>query len=223
VADDEVRRVRVTYAQRPSSAVRYDNRRIENVNALASRERAWGRGLLAAEHDLGRVLEVGAGDGNVLRWAVELGATLAVGVDVQADRLAAMGPKGGRTLPVLADGRALPLRAAAFDTAICSTLFSSVLAPDVAEAVARQVDAALRPGGAVLWYDLRRSNPHNRDVRGVDAGDIQRWFPGYSCSLERVTLLPPLARRVARSPAVSLALEALPPLRSHLAGVLVKP
>jgi len=108
------------------------------------------------------------------------------------------------------------------DTAICSTLFSSVLDDDVAQSIAAEIDRALVPRGAVLWFDFFRDNPRNPDVRAVRSADLHALFPGYEIHLERVVLAPPIARRLSKHPALSSALERIPPLRTHLAGVLWK-
>jgi ubiquinone/menaquinone biosynthesis C-methylase UbiE len=222
LADAEIERVRAAYARRVHGG-RYDPRRPEVVGLIASRSRAWGAALLAAGHELGMVLEVGAGDGNILRWALDAGASAAVGADVQPARLAALQASGCRVAPVLADGRKLPVRSSSVDTVVLATLLSSVLDDDVACGIAAAVDDALRPGGVVLWHDLRRRNPSNPDVRPVGSAQLAAWFPGYERRLRSTTLAPPLARRVARSTALSLLLEAVAPLRTHLAGVLMKP
>jgi len=60
-------------------------------------------------------------------------------------------------------------------------------------------------------------------VRGVSASRVRELFPQLDGRLHPVTLLPPLARRLG--PATSTlypVLGAVPPLRSHLLGVLRK-
>ncbi len=80
------------------------------------------------------------------------------------------------------------------------------------------------PDGRVVWYDLRRDNPRNREVRGVPEPVIGRLFPGWSRSLRTCTVLPPLARRAARvSPRSYDLLGRVPALRTHHFGVLSAP
>jgi hypothetical protein len=61
------------------------------------------------------------------------------------------------------------------------------------------------------------------NVRGIAAREIQRLFPGCSVNLRRVTLAPPLTRRLAsRSWLACSLLEAIPLLRTHFLGVIRK-
>jgi hypothetical protein len=77
------------------------------------------------------------------------------------------------------------------------------------------------PGGAIVWYDLRVNNPHNRDVRGVGAAEIRAIFPGCRISLGSAILAPPIARRLARFswPLCGL-LAAIPPARIHYLAII---
>ena len=77
--------------------------------------------------------------------------------------------------------------------------------------------------GLILWYDYHVNNPRNRDVRGVKRREIYRLFPGCRIKLERITLVPPLARLVAPySYLACYLLGKLPPLCTHYLGVIQK-
>jgi hypothetical protein len=52
-----------------------------------------------------------------------------------------------------------------------------------------------RPGGVILWYDFWL-NPTNHQTRGIRPAEIRRLFPGCRFACRRVTLAPPLARRL---------------------------
>ena len=81
----------------------------------------------------------------------------------------------------------------------------------------------LKPGGVVLWYDFRFNNPRNLEVRGIEAAEIRSLFPECSVDLKKVTLAPPLARRVVPISWTSAELlEKLPFLRTHYLGVIRK-
>jgi SAM-dependent methyltransferase len=223
VADrDEVARVRDVYRRR-CDADRYNELRVDNVLAGAVRRAAWGSRLLAAGQPLGRVLEVGVGRGAVLRWAIEAGARGAVGVDVLPERLADARAAGTSLPCVLSTGTALPFAAASFDAVVCSTLFSSILDEQVRVRVAAEIARVLRPGGAVLWFDLARDNPRNPAVRRVGRPALRRLFPGFALDVGSAVLAPPLARALAPRWRLIAALEAVPPLRTHLAGLLWAP
>jgi ubiquinone/menaquinone biosynthesis C-methylase UbiE len=123
-----------------------------------------------------------------------------------------------------ANAEALDFPDASFDLVLFFTVFSSILDAGMRARVAREAGRVLRPGGAVLWYDFRVDSPSNPNVRGIRRDAVLDLFPGYDASLRSVTLLPPLARRLgALTRALYPALAALPFLRTHWAGVLVKP
>jgi ubiquinone/menaquinone biosynthesis C-methylase UbiE len=190
----------------------------------ATRQALTGAGLLPlAGHP---VLEVGCGTGGELARLLELGASSSDlhGVDLQEERvLAGREAQPGLDLQV-AGGDALPFADAVFDLLLAITLFSSVLDDALAERVAAEMLRVLRPGGAVLWYDLRVDTPANSNVRGLGPHRIARLFPGCRRKLRRLTLLPPLARRLGPLASVLYGpLAAVPALRSHLFGLILKP
>jgi hypothetical protein len=67
------------------------------------------------------------------------------------------------------------------------------------EAVRRNLAAemlrVLKPGGLIVWYDFWL-NPSNRQTRGIRPAEIRRLFPGCAFDFRKITLAPPLARRV---------------------------
>jgi hypothetical protein len=83
----------------------------------------------------------------------------------------------------------------------------------------------LRRKGAVLWYDFAYNNPRNPDVHGVGAREVRALFPGFDASLLRVTLAPPIARRLPERllPVLYPLLSSISPLRTHYLGFLIKP
>lgn len=170
-----------------------------------------------------RILDVGCGTGG---WLVDLdtwGATQSslAGIDLSPTRVA----EARRRVP-FADiregtGHVLPWDDQAFDLVIQSTVFSSILDPSMRVALAGEMTRVLAPAGAVLWYDFFRGNPRNPDVRGVKAAEVDRLFPDLDVSLKRVTLAPPLARRlVGRAWGLGLMLESARILNTHYLGLL---
>lgn len=157
-----------------------------------------------------RVLEIGCGRGDWLAdletWGAKREHLAAIELDpargreAQA-RFAAWRGEDGELLAPGADVRIgdasrLPWVDGSFDVVIQSTALSSVLQPEVRRAIASEMARVLRPGGVILWYDLRVDNPRNPGVHGIRAADIRALFPGYRLRLRRITLAPPLARRL---------------------------
>lgn len=172
-----------------------------------------------------RVLEVGSGGGGELAWLQELGGTPSrlVGIDLLPDRVAAA--KSAYPGLEFHEGNAehVPFPDSSFDLVLALTVFSSIFDPGMAANVAAEIARVLRPGGGLLWYDFRYDNPRNRDVHGVTAARVHELFPSLRGDLTSLTLLPPLARRLGPlAPVAYPVLGWLPPLRSHLLGVLQK-
>jgi SAM-dependent methyltransferase len=98
-----------------------------------------------------------------------------------------------------------------------SVVFSSLLDGRFQHELADRMWRWLRPGGAVLWYDFTVDNPANPDVRGVPLARVRQLFPHGRIRARRLTLAPPISRRVCRiHPAAYTLLNALPFLRTHL-------
>jgi ubiquinone/menaquinone biosynthesis C-methylase UbiE len=172
-----------------------------------------------------RVLEVGSGGGSELAWLLELGAppSMLVGVDLLPDRVAA----ARLTYPQLefhaANAEHLDFPDGGFDLVMAFTVFSSILDSSMAGNVASEIQRVLKPGGGLLWYDFRYNSPANRHVRGVGAAQVRELFPALKGDLHTLTVLPPVVRRLGPlTSAVYPALATVPPLRSHLMGLLRK-
>jgi SAM-dependent methyltransferase len=106
---------------------------------------------LAAECLAGadRILDVGAGEGQVSRLAVAAGAGLVVGADPTWAQLRVARERGGGPVWVRARAEALPFAAAAFDAVVACLVFEHLAdhEPGIAE-VAR----VLRPGGRFVLF-----------------------------------------------------------------------
>ncbi len=202
----EATRVREAYARRARLGLdaRYDYWQPANLFTYQSRDRALVR--LLAEADLlplsgKRVLDVGCGDGGVLRDLVRLGATPASlnGVDLLGDRVRRARELTPGALIGLADAQALPFADAEFDLVLGFTLLSSVLDSAARSRVAAEMTRVCRPGGFVMLYDFWL-NPFNRDARPLSHSDVRALFPGFEATFRPATLAPPLARALAPLP-----------------------
>jgi hypothetical protein len=103
-------------------------------------------------------------------------------------------------------------------------VFSSLLDAPFQWRLAQTMWRWVRPGGGVLWYDFTVDNPRNADVRGVPVARIRELFPNGLVRYQRVTLAPPLARRVcALHPALYPVFNVIPLLRTHVLAWIEKP
>lgn len=219
------------YGERSRSipADRYSAFDPANLFIIQQRERA----VLAAlkrhgMQDLSgtRVLDVGCGTGGELRNLVRYGAdpSLLHGIDILGERIAAARAISPNMHFSEGSARELPFADSTFDLVTQFTVFSSVPDGGLRARIAQEMIRVLRPGGFVLWYDLRYDNPRNPDVHGSGTKDVRSLFPGCSYDFRAVTLAPPLTRALASlSWTCCLLLEAVPFLRSHYLAIIGKP
>ena len=174
----------------------------------------------------GRVLDLGCGEGHGLSDLVAAGLPVVdiAGVDPDPARVAAARDRVPGLLAVHGVGGSLPFPDETFTLVVAWTLFSSIPSEAVVHRVAGEVTRVLRPGGVVLWYDMRLPNPRNRQVRACRRSDVRKTFPDLALDLEPTTLLPQLARRLGRATdPLYRWLARTPGLTTHLVGTLRKP
>ena len=226
---DEAQRVAERYARR-GAGDRYSLLNPDVWHTVQERQRAMLQ-LFArlGWHDLSarRVLEVGCGSGGNLLELLRVGFAPhnLAGIELLPERFA----QAMQTLPagvVLMQGDAslVKLPAESEDIVLQSTVFSSLLDAPFQWRLAQTMWRWVRPGGGVLWYDFTVNNPYNPDVRGVPVARIRELFPDARVQYQRVTLAPPLARRVcALHPALYPVFNAIPLLRTHVLAWIEKP
>lgn len=221
---ERIERVYAGYRVEASDRVRWAADQPGNRCILEERDATVAR-LLEPLSPIGALLEVGCGTGAVPRGLDEAGAVTdsggtPIGVDLLADRL--LEARGSGDLVAQADGRTLPFGDATFDLVATFTVFSSILDPRIRQELALEIVRVLRPGGAVLWYDMRLPSA-NRNVTPIGRRMVGRLFDGLDCRLESITVLPPLSRAVGdRDRPLYPMLGRLPFARSHLVGILHK-
>jgi len=227
----EIDRLRTVYRKREDAKkYLYNPLDIGAFYLLTSRDRALTQMLqvfmMRAGRSLAdlRILDVGCGTGGVLRSLVSWGAqpqNLA-GVDVLEERIQLAQRLSPNICFSVADARELPFANESWDMVILFTVISSVPNPSIQSQIALESLRVLKPQGAVLWYDFW-INPTNPDTVGITLNRIRELFPGCRLYLKRTTLIPPLARRLARiSWSLCWLLESLPFLRTHYMGLIYK-
>lgn len=228
---DDLERLKAEYADRETRLAGRDLYSYLNVGYLyMSQQRQRDElGLLRAQGltNLGdaSILEIGCGRGGVLLEYLRYGPCpeRLHGVDLLPDRV----QSAHRLLPHLplacADGQNLPYPAGAFDLVLQYTVFSSILDEPIKARMAGEMLRVLKPGGLILWYDFW-VNPTNPQTRGVRPAEIRRLFPDCRMQLERITLAPPIARKLAPISWLGCALlEKLKIFNTHYLAAIHKP
>lgn len=224
--------VRDRYSRRATQvdAQRYSLLHAANWQTVQERQRAMLR-LFASvgltELHRVRLIEVGAGSGGNLLELLRAGFAPEnlTGVELLDERVEV----ARHTLPQAlrfeaGDATALVIEPASQDVVFQSVVFSSLLDRTFQLRLAQTMWRWLKPGGAVLWYDFTYNNPSNPDVRGVPLARVRELFPEASIRSQRVTLAPPIARRVAAvHPSLYTLFNMLPLLRTHVLCWIQKP
>ncbi|MED5619486.1 class I SAM-dependent methyltransferase [Ideonella sp. BN130291] len=211
------------YARRAATTDRYSLLQPDVWQSLQERQRAeWQIWARLGWHDLPqrRYTEVGCGAGGALLEALRAGFAPEhlTGLELLPERHAI----AQRVLPAsvslhLGDATSAPIAPGSQHVVAQHTVFSSLLDHDFQAALAAAMWRWVMPGGGVLWYDFTMDNPRNPDVRGVPLRRVRELFPQGTVRPRRITLAPPIARRVCRvHPALYTALNSLPLLRTHL-------
>ena len=172
-----------------------------------------------------QITEVGCGSGGNLHDLVRLGAE-----PRRLQGLELLPERATQARACLPSALAIHAGAAASATIVpgsqqavlAFTLFSSLLDASFRTALAQQMWQWVAPGGGVLVYDFVVNNPRNPDVQGVPLAEVQRLFPQARLHSCRITLAPPVARRLPGGMITPCA-ALLPFLRTHRLTWAVKP
>lgn len=168
------------------------------------------------------MLEVGCGNGSVIQEFLSFGARTNCmhGIDLLHSRMVGVQRRLPLATFLCANGTRIPLASGSFDLVMQFTALSSILDPATRKQIAAEMRRVTKPGGLILWYDFIW-NPSNAETCGISKHEIVESFPGCSFTFRRITLMPPLARRVAPvSWQLGMLLEKLGVFNSHyLVGI----
>lgn len=172
-----------------------------------------------------RILEIGCGHGDVLYDIMyhRIDSKHLYGVEVLSNRLVTAKQRFPGVNLVLADGQKLPYAENQFDLVVQHTVLSSILDSNIKAHIAREMLRVVKDtDGVILWYDFWL-NPTNPETKGIRKDEIKRLFPDCKYIFRRITLAPPLSRKlIPISWGLGLFLEKLIVLNTHYL-VAIKP
>lgn len=173
-----------------------------------------------------RIADIGCGYGG---WLIEFiqwraAASDLAGIDLMPERAGLARERIPAADIRCGDAASLPWPDESFHLVTQFMLLMNIFDPAQRRAVAREMLRVLKPGGAILWFDPRVSNPRNPELKPVRAAEIRALFPHCAIDLCSVVLAPPLSRMLAaRAWPLASLLHSLPFLRTHYAALLRKP
>ena len=167
-----------------------------------------------------RVIEIGCGAGRNLLQFIQLGfrPENLVGNELLEERAV----QARQVLPahvriLVGDAATVDFGGEQFDVVFQSTVFTSILDDAFQQKLADRMWTLVKSGGGVLWYDFIYNNPANLDVRGVPVRRVRALFPEGDLKVWKLTLAPPISRRVTKiHPSCYTLFNLLPFLRTHV-------
>jgi ubiquinone/menaquinone biosynthesis C-methylase UbiE len=189
---------------------------VAGVRELASQELAFARDLL----------DVGCGSGwwlETLATDQSIGASL-TGVDLLEERVATARHRVPLAQIEVGDARSLSFPDGAFDIVTMFTVLSSLRTSRDVRAAVREAARVTRPGGALVIWEPRITNPLNPHTRLIRRQDLVSELPGAWLCQRSTTVLPGLARRLGRHTSrLYPELARVPALRTHRLMILKMP
>lgn len=229
--ETELLRIQQEYEQRKNNVVFADRYSLFNETALLQThgfERCL-LSLLKKQHFTQlaekRILDVGCGNGMQLQRFLAYGAQPShlSGIDLLPDRIEQAQQRYAGINWHVGSAHELPYPDGSFDLVMLSVVFSSILDGTLRKRIADEIWRVRKSGGLILCYDFAYSNPRNAAVEGMTRQEVRRLFerPGANFSFRRVTLAPPLSRRIApRASWLADTLEHLKLLDTHLISLI---
>ncbi|CAN7404258.1 MULTISPECIES: class I SAM-dependent methyltransferase [unclassified Variovorax] len=225
----ELDSVRERYDRRAAHDLRYSLLNPAALHMHQERQRAMVR-LFAriGMTELHRIdlVEVGSGDGGNLLELLRMGCApdRLSGIELLPERHAAARARLPAAVRLSSgDAAVASIEPASCDVVFVSTVFSSLLDDAFQQRLADAMWRWVKPGGGVLWYDFTVDNPRNADVRGVPLKRVRALFPQGQVHVQRITLAPPIARRVtAVHPSLYTLFNTIPLLRTHVLAWIAK-
>jgi SAM-dependent methyltransferase len=127
-----------------------------------------------------KILDIGCGFGNWLRYLVELGANprKLTGIDLSTHRIRFACCANPAINWINNNGFPLPFPQSTFDIVLQFVVFSSVIDKSLRANIQAEISRTTKPGGYILWIDLKKS-PRSSLV-GFSKSQVINAFPDFS-------------------------------------------
>ena len=167
-----------------------------------------------------KIIEVGCGEGDKIHQLIKFGfkPENIVANELLPDAIKKAKKNLSDKIKFLeGDATQLAIEKETFDIVYQSVVFSSILSNDLQDQLAQKMWGWVKPEGGVLWYDFIYNNPRNEDVRAVSLHRVKELFPESDIIIKRLTLAPPITRRVTKvHPSLYTFFNMFPFLRTHV-------
>ncbi len=171
-----------------------------------------------ADRPIDRILDIGCGE---LYWcsqfeALGVDSSRCFGVDLLDWRLRKGRDEGRGYSCAVASAANLPFHDNLFTLVSQFVVMTSITNSEQRKKTAAEMIRVTAPGGYIFWYDFRYNNPANTDTRAIGRREIKSLFPGLPVTIQSLTPLPPLVRKIPRFLSGILPLlHGIPMLRTH--------
>ncbi len=222
---DEINRIKSVYLMREQQGIThtYSYFNPAFLFHMQERERAILKMLRDVDFQLNeaKVLEVGCGSGHILNRFLEFGAKEVYGIELLENRVAIA--KSSYPQIKIIEGNAvnLPYKDNSFDLVTQFMCMSSVLDQQMRLEVAKEMWRVLKPGGGILWYDLRpffetfTKGNFSQGIHRIDLKELKQLFPLGELKYKGVSLVLKLANFSDKSYFLSYLFSLFPFFRTH--------
>lgn len=180
---------------------------------------------LSIHLDKTKILDVGCGNGNILRYFAELGATSEdlYGIDITEYRISEARDASPRMNFAVGDATKLPYDSEYFDIIMQFTTFSSIPGKTSQKKAANEILRVMKKKGIIIWYDMKdKFQGKNPFPQGLTKEEVLRLFPECEIIFEKYLHSSFITKTLKNSPLLTNFFDALPFLNKTNYLVILK-
>lgn len=238
--DQEIDRIKKVYVERDNRGLsrQYTYNNPAFIFHVQEREREILKVLRDNQFNLDgkKILEVGCGTGHILNRFLEFGAKDVWGIELIKKRVVEAQQLYPRIHITEGDASHLPYENNSFDLVMQFMCLSSVLDQAMRYKIALEMWRVLKPGGAVLWYDLcpllkplegtiqfYNHRALSTPIRKIPLNEVNNLFPNGISWHKKVSLILKLGNLSSKSYLLSYLFSLCPIFRTHYLVFIKKP